>query len=254
MSTNSSEPIEVTADKTLEWHRGATQFIAKGNALAKQGASSIAAQALTADYRKNAGSSMEIYHLKAQGGVVLTSDDNKAYGEVGDYDLDEGLATLTGDNLRMESPDQTVTAEQIFHYQVALGKLSAIGAAKVVRPKVDGSGTDTLEAEKITATMKKNEQGEQVLDTLEAFENVVITTPTEVVMGEYGIYNSVTNKAELKGNVKIVRGQNTLEGVRAEVDMTTNVSRIFGSGSGSGGGESGRVRGVFYPGSNTGVP
>jgi lipopolysaccharide export system protein LptA len=72
---------------------------------------------------------------------------------------------------------------------------------------------------------------------------VKITTPTEVLTGDYGIYKAETNTAEVKGNVKIVRGPNTLEGDRAQVDLNTNVSSMFG-GEGTG-----RVKAVFFPGS-----
>ena len=245
LSSNSKEPVVITADKSLEWHRNDLRFIAKKNALAKQGASSVAADQLTALYRKGQTSSMEIYNLKAQGSVVLTSDVNKAYGDYADYDLDKGLAIMTGKNLRMVSPDQTVTAKERFEYWDAEGRLNAIGEATIIRPKPNKSGTDTLSAHKITALLKENAQGKRVLHIAEAFDNVVIITPTETVTGNYGIYRADINKAEIKGNVVIKRGPNTLQGERAEVDLNTNISKIFGKN----GQENGRVRGVFYPGS-----
>jgi lipopolysaccharide export system protein LptA len=114
--------------------------------------------------------------------------------------------------------------------------------------------------------LKENAQGKRVLDNLEAFGNVVIVTPTERITGAYGIYRAGSNKAELKGGVKITRGPNVLEGERAEVDMTTNISKIFGAptseqapakvggaltGSPNVQTGGGRVRGVFYPNSET---
>ena len=243
LTTNSKEPIEVTADGSLEWHRNDTRFMAKGNALAKQGTASIAADALTANYRDGASSSMEIYYIEAAGHAVLTSQDNVAYGDLATYDLDKGLAILTGEGLKMVAPDQTITAEEQFEYHMNEGKIYAIGRPKVTRPKANGAGVDTLEADKLAATLKENADGKRVVDTLEAFDNVVIITPTEKITGAYGIYRAGSNKAELTGKVKILRGPNTLEGERAEVDLTTNISRIFGSKTQGGG----RVKGVFYP-------
>jgi lipopolysaccharide export system protein LptA len=262
ISTDSKEPIEITADETLEWHRNDLFFIARGAARAQQGTSSVAGDLLTARYRKGATSSMEIYSLSAEGSVVLTSEDNVAYGSRADYDLDAGLAKLSGEGLKMVSPDQTITAQERFEYLVNDGRVNALGRAKVTRPKV-GGGVDTLEADKISVLLKENASGKRVLHSLEAFGNVVIVTPTETVTGAYGIYRAGSNKAELKGNVKIVRGPNVLEGERAEVDMSTNISKIFGaptiaappvvSGGALTGSEApapssgGRVRGVFYP-------
>ncbi len=83
-----------------------------------------------------------------------------------------------------------------------------------------------------------------MLKTLEAIGNVVITTETEVLRGERGVYNAATNVAELHENVKITRGPNVLEGTKAQVDLDTNISKIFGGAQ-----NGGQVRGVFYPGS-----
>lgn len=246
LSTNSKEPLEVTADGTLEWLRNDKTFIAKQNAMAKQGDASVSAATLTALYRDGQnGSDMEIYQVKADTNVVLRSADSTAYGDNAIYKLDEGLATLTGNDLKLVMPDQTVTARDQFEYWTTDGRFNAIGNAQVVRPKV-GGGTDTLQGDKISAILKENEKGEQVLDSLEATGNVVIITPAETVTGAYAIYRSGTNKAELTGGVTIKRGPNTLEGQRAVVDMTTNISTIYGEE----GKPTGRVRGVFYPGSD----
>ncbi len=234
---SSEVPLEITADNTLEWQRNEKTFIARGNALAKQGDSSVAASTLTAHYSDNNGG-MKVSRVIASENVVINSRDSEAYGAQADYDLDKSYAVMTGDDLRMVSPDQEVTAREKFEYWVNDGKFIAIGQAKVKR------ATDTLQADRIAAVMKDNAQGQRVLETLEANNNVVITTPTEKVTGSYAIYRASTNMAEIKGNVKISRGPNILEGERAEVDMTTKTSRIFGAPQ-----DGGRVKGVFYPGS-----
>lgn len=153
----------------------------------------------------------------------------------------------------MISPDQTITASDKFEYWTTDGRINALGNAKVIRPKLEG-GNDTLQADKISAVLKKNEKGEQVLHSLEAIGNVVIITPGETITGAYGIYKAGTNKAELTGGVQIRRGPNTLEGERAIVDLNTNVSTIFADEKSANGATTdvkpgGRVRGVFYPGS-----
>lgn len=245
----SKDPLEITADGSLEWLRETKTFIARKNAMAAQGPSNVKAETLIAEYREpEEGGGMQIWRVSAKTGVILHSNDSDAYGDDAVYDIDQGLATMTGDNLKLVTPDQTVTAKDKFEYWINDGRMNAIGDAVVVRPKPQG-GVDTLKADKVSAVFQDNAQGQRELYSLEAIGNVVIITPTETITGAYGIYKADTNKAELTGGVKLIRGPNTLEGTRAEVDMNTNTSRIFGADGGGKAG-TGRVKGVFYPGSD----
>lgn len=237
-SNTGKEPIEITAGRTMEWRRTEQQYIARGEALARQGDMSITGETLTADYHEGEKSGMEIWKLTAEEGVRVQSGENSAYGDKAVYEVDKGLAVMTGSNLRLVSPEQTVTARDRLEYWTEKGEANAIGDAKVVR------GEDTLTADTLKATFKENAQGKRALDTLEAVGNVVIITPEEKLTGKHGIYHAATNVAELKGDVRIERGPNILEGERAEVDLTSNVSKIFGAPE-----NGGRVRGIFYPGS-----
>ncbi len=239
----SNEPLEITADNSLEWHRESNVFIARGKAKAAQGDVSIAAETLAADYRDKEGSGVDIWKVTADTDVVITSADSKAFGGHAVYNLDEGLATLTEGDLALVSGNQTVTARDRFEYWTEEGKLIAIGRAKMTQLKEE-SGEDTLEADLITAFLHDDAEGKREIETLEAEGRVIITSPQEIITGDYAIYRKASNTAEIKGNVVIQRGPNTLEGERAEVDLNTNISRMFGSE-----GEGGRIRGVFYPGS-----
>lgn len=240
-TSNSSEPIEITADGTLEWHRNNSSFIATKNALARQGDVSLAANKLTADYKDGNGSNFEIWRVRAADNVRIQSRDTQAFGDNADYDISTGFAEMTGSDLRLVSPDQTVTARDKFEYWTNEGRLVAIGDAVLTRVNEKGE-TNTLKADTLTAFMKDDQNGKRVLDRLEATGNVVITTPTETLTGHKGIYNATTNIAEITGNVQIKRGPNILEGTKADVNLTTNISRMFGGGNAQT-----RVRGVFYP-------
>lgn len=234
-------PLEITADETLEWHRNEKIFIAKGNVTTKQGDVSIKSATQSATYQETPETSFDLTTLKADGNVEIISQGSTATGQAATYDVKKGVAVMTGNNLKMTSADQTVTARDRFEYETSAGKLSAVGAVHVIR------GEDTLDADRASAVFRDDKTiGKRVLDTLEANGSVVITTPEEVLKGEHGIYRAATNKAEISGGVTITRGQNILQGDRAEVDLTTNISKIFGSPS-----EGGRVRGVFYPSSDT---
>ncbi len=230
------EPLEITAAGSLDWDREHKTFTAVKDALATQGASSIKADKLVASYRDAADKNFDIYHIEALQHVVIVSENSEAFGDHAIYDLDQSLATLTGKNLSLVTPEQTVTARDKFEYHVTQGQLKAYGQAKVVRLE------DTLEADLIIAYMHENAQGKRVLDKLEARGHVVITTPTEIAEGDIGLFYADTNKATLSGDVTIRRGPNILEGNKAEIDLTTNTSRMFGDETGAQ-----RVRGVFYP-------
>lgn len=251
--SNNAQPIEITADKSVEWLRNQNQYVARENVIVTQGTMNIHADLLTADYREGAQSSTEIWQLTAEGNVRIADETNTAYGDKGVYDVTQGIAVLTGKDLKLVSPDQTVTATDRMEYHANTREAKAIGNAKVVRPK------DTLTANIITAFFKDDAAapepaaaktpasplgGGSNLDRLEADGNVVIKTPTETLHGQHAIYRADTNTAEITGKVKIERGPNVLEGNRAEVDLDTNISKLFGSEK-----EGGRVRGVFFPGS-----
>ncbi len=230
-------PIEITADKTLEWHRKSSQYVANGNVIVKQGDVTIHADKITADYREEKNSGLTIYKLTATGHVAIDSKGGTATGDELVYTVETGLGVMTGNQLTMSSPDQTVTATDRFEYSVHDGKFKAIGNATTIR------GKDRLQADMIAATLKDNANGARTLDRLDAIGHVTITTPTEILTGESGFYTAASNAAEISGGVKILRGQNELSGDRARVDLTTGISTIFGSPD-----QGGRVRGTFYPG------
>lgn len=240
------DPIVITADGSLEWYRNDKKFLAKKNASATQGEVSIRAQTLGALYRDDTGKKFDIYKMTGDQNVIISTKESQAFGQHLDYNVDQELAIMTGDNLKLLSPDQTLIAQDKFEYHVAQGRLDAIGKAKIIRPKETG-GEDTLQADIITATFTNNERGERVLKTMKANGHVIIVTPTETITGSQGVYNAETNTAQLSGGVTIKRGPNVLEGSRADIDLTTNTSTLSGSN-----GKKGRVRGVFYPGSEKG--
>ena len=247
-SAQSTQPIEITAQKHLEWNRSDQTFIAAGNVQATQGTTSINTATLRANYAQGTdGKGLEISILNAIGNVVIKSDNNTIYGDQATYDVTKSYAKMTGKNLRMTAPDQTLTAQDRFEYWTQKGRIEATGNVIVTRPKTGGSGKDTIRANKIIAKLKRNAAGKNTLNTIEATGNVTITTPLETVTGTYGIYRTASNTIELTGGVKITRGLNVLQGDRATVNLNTNISKIFGGAAA--GTQDGRVRGVFYPGS-----
>ncbi len=101
-------------------------------------------------------------------------------------------------------------------------------------------GDRRLKADVLVAHFKKGPDGASRVHEIEAFDNVLISSPEEIVRAEYGIYNVETGIATLTGSVKITRGDNQLNGERARVDLNTGVSTLLGGAQG--------VRGFLSPG------
>jgi lipopolysaccharide export system protein LptA len=259
------QPIEITAQQTLEWHRSDLRYIARGDAIATQGPASIRAETLTADYRETKESKNDIYRMTAIDHVQVTDQGDTAEGDKAVYDVDKGEAVMTGQHLRMVTPDQTITARDRFEYWTNEGRLTAIGAVHVIHgedtidadtmsaffdnSQTQGSAAAAKPAKAATGLPEQDQNGGRQLSRLTADGHVVIITPTEVLHGDHGTYDAKTTIAQLIGNVTIKRGPNILEGDHADINMTTNISTMHGGGSQNGG----RVRGVFYPGSNNAV-
>lgn len=238
--TNSNQPIEITADGTLEWNRSQLKFIARKNVRTVQDKTTLYSDLLTAHYREGQGGGIDIRTITAIGQVRIISEQGRAYGEKAVYDTQNTRAVMTGNNLKLVSDGQTVTARDKFVYSITQGRLEAHGNAVAIQ---EG---DRLQADKMIAIFTQSKDGKRTLKTLEAIGNVIITTPDEVLTGESALYTASTETAELKDNVYITRGPNTLQGTRAQINLKTNISKIFG-GKNTQGTKNGRVRGIFYP-------
>ena len=81
------------------------------------------------------------------------------------------------------------------------------------------------------------EAGENLeLTRVDAFGNVQIATATEFARGDNGQYFVKDELATLTGNVKVTRGENQMNGDKAEVNLRTGVSKMLGG-----------VTGIFDP-------
>lgn len=238
------EPLEITADGALEWHREDKLYIARDNAIAKQGTTELHGDTLTASYTEGASTGgIDISRIDANGKVLVISGGSKATGQKGFYDVKTGYSELTGNNLKLETQTDVITARDKITYNATAKEMNAYGDAKAVR------GDDVITSSRLIGRfVDDGKTGATKLSELEALGNVVITTPTEVLTGEAGTYNAITNIATITGNVRIQRGPSYITGARGEVDLNTNISRMFGGGAPSAENESdGRVRGVFFP-------
>lgn len=249
----SDENVIIEADKGIQWLQEEAVYIATGNAVAQKGAFSVTADVLRAYYNKdgqtkdgNSASTNDVSYIEAEGNVHIVTKNQKGFAEKAVYDVASGYVKLTGNNLKLESPSETLTARDSIEFwrdeQVAVAE----GATKIVQRQNGRINTqiNTLTADKVTAFFEENTEGNLAIDKVTADGSVQIITPEEQASGQRAVYDVSTGLARLTGRVTLVRAENQLKGDVAEVNLNTGVSRLLTQ---AGSESTGRVRGVFQP-------
>jgi len=279
-------PVEVTATDGIEWRQNEQVVVARGSARAVRDGVTIDAARLIARYRPRAGAAAqapaaegeaasplsggEIWRLEAEGEVRIATETDRAQGDRAVYDMDQSVMVLTGGDLRLNTPTDTITARDSLEYWSQRRMAVARGGAKVVTNDNRQLTADTLVAyflENAPAVQPAAARPAQPagairtpasapgapgagprrvpgegskLDRVEIFGNVEIRTEAEVVRGDRAVYSPVSGLARVLGAVRITRGQNQLQGQEAIVNMRSGVSRLV-SAPGQ------RVQGLVLP-------
>ena len=220
------EAIDITADKSLEWHENERVYIASGHAKAKKGDVTIEADTLKAYDRKKADGSSEVWRMTAEGNVHVIGKAQDATGETAEYDIDSKKAVLKGKNLKFTTATDTVTASDSLEFWENDNKAIARGNTLAVR---EGR---QVRADVLIAQFKKDAKGDLVADTMEAKGNVHITSAKDVVTCDEALYRIAPNNVTLTGNVFITQGANQLKGDKVEADFKTGLSKIMNVGKG----------------------
>ncbi len=216
--------VEIDADQGIEWRRDEKIYIARGNVRAARGELALYADTLTARYRDN-GNGTEIYQIEAVGDVRLTTAEDTVFGDRATYNLDRDLVLFEGGDLRIETPNQTMTARDALEYWTERKVLVARGEA-VVR-----DADRKISASTLTGYFKENDAGALELYQVEAAGDVRLAGNRTYARGAKAVYNLEAKVATLSGNVRISRGNAQLSGARAEVNLKTGVSRLLGGGA-----------------------
>lgn len=223
------QPLEILADEGIEWRREERVYIARGNARAIQGDTQLSAAVLRAYYTEGAdGSTGNIFRVEAEGSVVIKTPQQTVTGQKGVYDIAQGVMVLTGDNLKLETPTDIVTARDSLEYWQAKKLAVARGAAEVIRSAGENGGKNRIRADVLTAGLEPNAQGNDEIRVMDAYDNVEVITPCEYVRADRGRYLVLEQIAQMSGNVKITRGENQLNGDEAEVNLATGISKLKG--------------------------
>ncbi|MBO1075121.1 LptA/OstA family protein [Roseomonas marmotae] len=271
-------PVDITSTDGIEWRQNEQAVIARGDARAIREGVTLEGDRLIARYRPRAGQPAaqpanpapsgslaegpsggnEIWRIEAEGNVRISSATDRAVGDRAVYDMDQGVMVLTGRNLKLTTPGDTLTARDSMEYWPAKRMAVARGAAVVETEDNRRISADTLvgyflpegqtappapqrQATATTPGGARNVPGaDSKLERVEAFGNVEIRTPQEVVRGDRGVYSTLTGMARLLGGVRITRGENQLNGQEAIVNMRSGVARLVAT-------PGQRVQGLIIP-------
>ncbi len=269
------QPVEILADQGIEWYREEQRYVARGNASAKQGATTVYGNVLTAYYRPNAEGGTSIFRYESQGNVRIVTPTQTAVGDKGVYDVDTGVLVLTGNGLKLTTPNEVVTARDSLEYwegrQIAVARGDAVVVTTDRRMAGDiltayfvdnktnppppsanrnpgGHGATAGRAQpgrNVTPASTGAKEDGNRLQRIEGFGNVLVSTATDIVRADRGVYNADTGIALMSEHVRITRGQNQLDGDFSEVNLNTGLSRLLTRADADG--KPGQVRGMFVP-------
>jgi lipopolysaccharide export system protein LptA len=247
-----NQPVQIHADSGIEWDQSAHVYIARGQAVAIHGPSTVHADVLIAHYRDvknggNAGDKTEIYRLDAEGHVVLTRNADTVIGDRAVYDVDQAVAVVTGHDLKLTTPTDTVTARDSLEWYdrkqiaVARGDAVAVHNGRTVKadiltayfhktPTSENRGMAAARPHPAATPVAANgvsEPGAAKISRIDAQGHVVISNGIDTGRGDFGVYNADTGIATLIGNVVIERGRDVITGQRGVMDLNRNIARML---------------------------
>lgn len=244
-AAGSKDPVTITAEDGIEWHRKDAKIIAIGKTKTTRGTVILTAETLSALYQENQGTT-EITQIHATDNVRITAPGEKAEGDKASYDLKEKVIILHGAPAKLITESGVVSADDALEYWQ--GKQMAVARGNATITKDDKK----VKAPLITAYLTKKGTGRKTgVEKMFAYNGVVMTTKTEKISGDKAVYLPQKGTISLLGNVTIRQGDNVLQGAYADVDLKTGISRLMTTPPEGIKGEKNvpkkRVQGIFIP-------
>jgi lipopolysaccharide export system protein LptA len=230
-NSKDESPVIIDAEKSVVCDETAHKCVATGLAKAQRGTSTVYGDVLTVYFTE--GKDRSITAITAEGHVRMQTPTEQAFGEHAHYDVTLDRVLMTGGNLRIVTPKETLTARDSIEYWHTENKGIARGNAIAQFPEKE----QLVQANTLVAYFKptseketaKTEEGKEKLeiDRIEAEGNVLASGPKGVVTGERGIYLGKSDIVEIFNNVKITQEGNVIEGGYARVNLKTNVAEMY---------------------------
>ena len=275
-------PVNITADNGIEWRQAEHVYIARGNVKTVRGKVTVYADEMRAYYRPAKGSgtpasaakppttpapappapaadkkpppgplassaetagSTEIYRLEAQGHVRFVTDTQTATGEHAVYDVDQALLVMTGDNLKVVTAHDTITARDSFEWYDT--KQTGVARGNAV-DNHDGKHV----AGDILVALLEHPQGQAAhIKRVDAEGHVFVSSQDQIGRGDHGVYNAEAGTVTLSGHVRLTRDNNEMRGEYGVVDLNRNVGHLLPAAPGTpvAGGPRQRVEGLIIP-------
>jgi lipopolysaccharide export system protein LptA len=256
---DSGKPINIEAENGVEWQQNNRVYIARGNAKATRGQTSVTADTLYAYYRppqprapvpasggpappksESADGSNQIYRLEADGHVVFSTPTQNAYGDHAVYDVDQTMLVMTGKNLKIVTPQDVVTARDSLEWYdqkqlgVARGDALAVRQAPAQKSlrgdapaEPQGTGQKSIRGDVLIAEISKPANQPSKISKIDAQGHVILISQDEIAHGDSAVYNLDTGIATLTGSVSLTKGENELRGQYGVVDTNSNVARLL---------------------------
>lgn len=255
---SSGGPVEVTALDGFEWHESDQTVTASNEARAKRGNVTVLADRLVAHYRRKATpagaaapaavpaagpesdtGSNEIYRLDAIGHVRILTPTEEAVGDRAVYDIDQALLVMTGQGLRLSTPQYVMTARDSMEYwsqqRMAVGRGNALVVATdgrrlsadvLVGFTKEGGAATSPDAPRPASSPAAGNNSSGKLERVEGYGNVEVRTATDTVRGDRGVYVPDSGMARVLGSVRVIHGQNVITGTAADVNMKTGIAHV----------------------------
>jgi lipopolysaccharide export system protein LptA len=140
LATNSSAPVDITADELETVNSGCTS-IWRGHAEALQDTARLRADTLTADFQVKpggkAGACGDLIRMRADGSVYYVTPQQKVHGDAAVYEATSDTLTVTGDVVATQGQNVLRGSRMVFNTRTGQGHMegSAKGRNKAERPR-----------------------------------------------------------------------------------------------------------------------
>lgn len=216
-------PIDISAQQSLEWYEETGLYVARGQARAVRGTTTVEADLLTA-HRAQGG---DIENFTANGNVRISDGPRRLFGQRAFYDTQEGVFKISGAGLKYVMNKDIVTARDSIEYHENKGVALARG-----RAMADHDG-NRIEADVLSATFDESAGNQKTMKKMMAQGSVVVVTKDgAIARSERAVYDVTRDAVVLLENVRITQGQTQLAGDEAEIDFKNGKSRILNGGGG----------------------
>ncbi|XDZ64780.1 LptA/OstA family protein [Alphaproteobacteria bacterium LSUCC0684] len=241
IAQTSETDLTVEADESLKWLRVEKQYIATGNAIARQGGMTLKAEVITAHYVEENETGTPTADADEISISLIIGDKNAEFTRPGviatadriEYNLATEQIILTGGNPKIDNNRNTLEASESLNYDRASRLVTAIGNAELILT----NGRE-LRGDRIEAVLNEDETD---FITIMAKGKAEVISPgvagAREGKADHMIYDQTTGIANLTGNVTLKDNTNIMTGDKAVIDTVAGTSTLSSEG--------GRVGGVF---------